>query len=55
MDAARAAAETGLCARLLPNGEIEFNHASTRKREPAANTAEEALEGWLKHEAGRRA
>lgn len=55
LDAARAAAETGLSARLLPSGEIEFNH-SANQREPAVQTPEAALEAWLNdNKAGRRA
>jgi hypothetical protein len=45
MDAARAAAETGLCARLRPTGEIEFTaDAANHETIP---TAESALQGWL--------
>jgi len=45
MDAARAAAETGLRARLRPTGEIEFTtDAADRETIP---TPESALEGWL--------
>ena len=55
MDAARAAAETGLCASLTPDGKIEFTHEE-RKRKVGAPTPEEALEGWLNgREAGGRA
>lgn len=46
MDAARAAAETGLCARLHPSGEIEFAPAPS-KRANQVRTPEDALEGWL--------
>ena len=46
MDAAKAAAETGLCARLHPSGEIEFTHEA-RKRETPFPTPEDALKGWL--------
>jgi hypothetical protein len=48
MDAARAAAENGLCARLCPTGEIEFTHdIPRRKMQPATISPEAALEGWL--------
>jgi hypothetical protein len=45
MDAARAAAETGLSVRLLPTGEMEFHHGATR-RGPEKETPEEALKRW---------
>lgn len=45
MDAAKAAAETGLCARLHPTGEIEFTTIAAKR--DAIPTAESALEGWL--------
>lgn len=55
LDAARAAAETGLRARLLPTGEIEFNPIATQ-REATVGTPEAALEGWLNgSKAGGRA
>lgn len=55
LDAARAAAETGLSARLLPSGEIVFNDNAT-PREQAVQTPEAALEAWLNgNKAGRRA
>lgn len=55
MDAARAAAENGLCVRLSPDGEIEFTHEA-RKRHTQKPTPEEALEGWLNgREIGGRA
>lgn len=45
MDAARAAAETGLRVRLHKTGEIEFgNELPDRDTVP---TPESALEGWL--------
>lgn len=46
LDAARAAAETGLSARLHPSGEIEFTH-DTRKRNMPPSRPEDALEGWI--------
>jgi hypothetical protein len=51
MDAARAAAETGLRARLHPSGEIEFSTEAANRNEQIP-TAESALEGWLN---GRKA
>lgn len=57
LDAARAAAETGLCARLFPTGEIEFTHAISRNSAPGSKkkkSPEELLEGWLnENEVGR--
>lgn len=50
MDAARAAAETGLSAVLRPTGEIEFTSAAANRNEPGS--AEALLEGWLN---GRKA
>lgn len=44
-DAALAAAETGLCARLCPTGEIEFTHDAPR-RASSVPTPEDLLEGW---------
>ncbi len=44
MDAARAAAETGLRVLLRP-GEIEFTSQAANKNEPTS--ADAALEGWL--------
>ena len=60
LDAARAAAETGLCASLLPTGEIQFTHVSKQRyaagSSPARKRPEELLEGWLnENEAGGRA
>lgn len=46
MDAARAAAENGMCARLTPDGEIEFT-PEPRKRSMPKPTPEELLEGFL--------
>lgn len=46
MDAARAAAESGLSARLYPSGEIVFIHDNGR-RQDRDDTPEAALEGWL--------
>lgn len=51
MDAARAAAETGLAARLYPTGEIVFTRDSKNDNLPDP-TPEDALEGWLR---GRKA
>ncbi len=46
MDAARAAAETGLCAKLCPTGEIIFTKdAGNDNLVPP--TPEDVLEGWL--------
>lgn len=45
MNAARAAAESGLDVRLTPEGEIVFEHHRRRKKEEP--TPEELLEGWL--------
>jgi hypothetical protein len=45
MDAARAAAETGLDVRLTPQGEIVFEHHRQRRKEDP--TPEELLAGWL--------
>lgn len=50
MDAARAAAETGLNARLLPDGVIEFLH-NTPERE---KTPEDYLEEYIQSRAGSR-
>lgn len=53
LDAARAAAETGLSACLHPSGEIEFTHGPSqgikRQRRKAGKPAspEAMLEGWL--------
>lgn len=51
MDAARAAAETGLKARLCPTGEIIFTR-DAKSDNIEAPTPEDALEGWLR---GRKA
>ena len=51
MDAARAAAETGLCAKLCPTGEIIFTRDAQADNLPSP-TPEDALEGWLR---GRKA
>jgi hypothetical protein len=53
MDAARAAAETGLSACLHPSGEIEFTH-EVMKRKKLVPTPEDALEGWLNEGKARR-
>ena len=54
-DAASAAAETGLCVRLHPEGEIEFTH-EPQKRKVVQKTPEMALEEWLNgDQAGGRA
>lgn len=50
MDAARAAAETGMNARLLPDGIIEFQH-HTPKRD---KTPEDYLEEYIQSRAGSR-
>jgi hypothetical protein len=52
MDAARAAAETGLSARLSPSGEIEFFHEG-ENRISLQPTPESALEVWLREVGGR--
>lgn len=52
MDAARAAAETGLSARLSPSGEIEFFHQPP-KRDSVPASPEALLEGWLSEAGGR--
>lgn len=55
LDAARAAAENGLSARLLPSGEIVFND-NPAPREQATQSPEAALEAWLNgSKVGRRA
>lgn len=46
MDAARAAAETGMSARLYPSGEIVFIRDYDNRFAPD-DTPEAALEGWL--------
>lgn len=51
MDAARAAAECGMAAKLCPSGEIIFTR-DARTDNLAAPTPEDALEGWLR---GRKA
>lgn len=51
MDAARAAAETGLCAKLCPTGEIIFTHGAKNDNLPLP-TPEDVLEDWLN---GRKA
>jgi hypothetical protein len=54
-DAALAAAESGLCVRLHPEGGIEFTHEPTR-RQSVKRTPEMALEEWLNgDQAGGRA
>lgn len=53
MDAARAAAETGLCARLCPTGEIIFTQEEMR-RIVSGQTPEDLLEGWLNENKPRR-
>lgn len=53
-DAAMAAAEAGLRARLHPSGEIEFSSEPISRE--TIPTAEAALEGWLNgRQAGGRA
>jgi hypothetical protein len=51
MDAARAAAETGMQARLCPTGEIIFTQDG-KNDNLAGPTPEDALEDWLR---GRKA
>ena len=51
LDAARAAAETGMNARLCPTGDIVFTRDINIYDKPE-KSAEEALEGWL---SGRKA
>lgn len=51
MDAARAAAENGLDAKLCPTGEIIFTRNARNDNLPTP-TPEDALEGWLR---GRKA
>jgi hypothetical protein len=51
MDAARAAAETGLSAKLCPTGEIVFTNRPQQDNLEAP-TPEDVLEGWLR---GRKA
>jgi hypothetical protein len=51
MDAARAAAETGMQARLCPTGEIIFTQDG-KNDNLADPTPEDALEDWLR---GRKA
>lgn len=51
MDAARAAAEHGIDAKLCPSGEIIFTRGA-RNDNLLAPTPEDALEGWLR---GRKA
>lgn len=51
MDAARAAAETGLDAKLSPTGEITFTRGDRNDNLPDP-TPEDVLEGWLR---GRKA
>lgn len=53
MDAARAAAETGLCARLCPTGEIVFTQEEVR-RIVSGQSPEDLLEGWLNENKPRR-
>jgi hypothetical protein len=54
-DAALAAAETGLCVSLHPEGGIEFTH-EPQKRKAVQKTPEMALGEWLNGEqAGGRA
>lgn len=49
MDAAKAAAETGLCAVIrMPTGEeIIFTNELPKRTKPASPTPEEKLAGWL--------
>ena len=47
MDAARAAAETGLSAKLFPTGEIVFTRDARNDNVPS-QTPEDVLEGWLR-------
>lgn len=54
MDAARAAAETGLCATLKPSGEIAFTHGQ-RNDNVSIQTPEGILEDWLNGNKTRRA
>lgn len=55
LDAARAAAETGMCARLRKTGEIEFIH-SINNNEPDENddAPDKALERWMNENQPRR-
>lgn len=53
MDAARAAAENGLNARLCPTGEIVFTQEDLR-RNVQAQTPEDLLDGWLNDNSARR-
>lgn len=48
LDAAEAAAEYGLEAILTANGDIRFTQPGSRST--IANSADEALSGWLSNE-----
>lgn len=55
MDAARAAAETGMCARLRKTGEIEFLHTiQNNEQNEEDESAESALERWVNEGRTRR-
>ncbi len=54
MDAARAAAETGMCARLRKTGEIEFLHTIQNNEKQEDDSAESALERWVNEGRARR-
>ncbi|MEO3387370.1 hypothetical protein [Mesorhizobium sp. CAU 1741] len=47
MDAARAAAETGLRSILRPGGEIIFTRDTSEKSKPHTPTPEEVFEEWM--------
>ncbi|MBK3745891.1 hypothetical protein G3A39_42845 [Paraburkholderia aspalathi] len=55
MDAARAAAETGLSARLHRSGEIEFLHSTNNDEKlDSADSPDNALERWMNENQSHR-
>lgn len=55
MDAARAAAETGMSARLLKSGDIEFLHGiSNIDTNEESDSPENALARWMNESKSRR-
>ncbi|KEY05501.1 hypothetical protein IL59_0203370 [Brucella suis bv. 4 str. 40] len=55
MDAARAAAETGMNARLRKSGEIEFLHTiQNNEKNEEGDSPDSALERWLNEGRTRR-
>ncbi len=55
MDAARAAAETGMSARLLKSGDIEFLHGITNNdTNEESDSPDNALARWMNEGKSRR-